>query len=366
MKSDKKKIKSKEMFDSLVRNAIDFLEHSAFELEEKPKYSVINFCTAVELFLKARLMLEHWNLIYEDPKIANFTQFLQGNFKSVGMIDAIGRLKKVVDLEITEDEEKCFDKIREHRNQLIHFFNKAYINKPDAKIVESVVAEECKGWFYLYQLLTKKWKNEFLDHISEIERLNKLMLGRRKYLQAKFSALSSDIKKYKKKGIKFSICQACGYEPGKQSVIAEPLISTDCLVCETQLRQIIISCPNCKNSIDIDDLGEGYCENCEASIDMEYLLEKYAKFVHLGKGEFKENRAYCSDCEYCEQQQQSVVLLENIWVCLSCLEIHQEIGHCGYCNNFIAGDLEDSFLSGCFMCDGQMGHYLNSSAYDDD
>jgi HEPN domain-containing protein len=94
MKSDKKKIKSKEMFDSLVRNAIDFLEHSAFELEEKPKYSVINFCTAVELFLKARLMLEHWNLIYEDPKIANFTQFLQGNFKSVGMIDAIGRLKK--------------------------------------------------------------------------------------------------------------------------------------------------------------------------------------------------------------------------------------------------------------------------------
>ncbi len=146
-------------------------------------------------------------------------------------------------------------------------------------------------------------------------------------------------------------------------MIAESLMSTDCLVCETQLRQII-SCPNCENSIDIYELGEGSCENCEASIDMEYLLEKYAKSVHLGKGEFEENRAYCSDCEYGEQQ--SVVLLENTWVCLSCLEIHQEIGHCGSCDEFIAGDLEDSFLSGCLMCNGQMGHYLNSSAYNDD
>lgn len=133
------------MFDSLVCNAIDFLEHSVSELEKKPKYSVINFCTAVELFLKARLMLEHWSLIYEDPKKANLAQFLQGDFKSVGIIDGILRLKDIVDLEITQDEKKCFDKIREHRNQLIHFFNKAYIDKPDNKILESVVAEECKG-----------------------------------------------------------------------------------------------------------------------------------------------------------------------------------------------------------------------------
>jgi hypothetical protein len=359
MKGDKKKIKSQEMFDSLVCNAIDFLEYSISELEEQPKYSVINFCSAVELFLKARLMLEHWNLIYDDPKRANFTQFLQGNFKSVGMTEAIGRLKDVVDLEITEDEKKCFNKIREHRNQLIHFFNTAYIKKPDLKTIESVVAEECKGWFYLYQLLTKKWRKEFQAHISQIESFNKLMLGRRRYLQAKFDALSLDIEKYKKQGINFSICQACGYESDKEKVIAEPLISTDCLVCEMQSRQIKISCPSCKNNIYIHDVSEGWCENCEESIDMEYLLEKYAKPVYLGSGMFEENRAYCCYCEYNEQQ--SVVLLGNTWVCLSCLEIHQEqeVGHYGYCDEFIAGDLEDSFLSGCLMCHGQMGHYMD-------
>ena len=50
-------------FDSLVRNAMDFLKKSVDELEESPKYSVIYFSTAVELFLKARLLREHWSLI---------------------------------------------------------------------------------------------------------------------------------------------------------------------------------------------------------------------------------------------------------------------------------------------------------------
>lgn len=364
MKINKKKIKSQEMFDSLVRNAIDFLKESVVELEEKPKYSIINFCTAVELFLKAILMLEHWSLIYEDPKRANFDQFLQGNFKSIGMIDSIKRLKEVVGFDITEDEKKCFDKIREHRNQLIHFFNRAYIDKPDAKIVETVTVEECKGWFYLYQLLTKKWKDEFSEYLSEIDKLNQLMLEKRKYLQAKFDALSPDIEKYKMQGIKFSTCQACKYESGKEKVIAKPLISNNCLVCEMQSRKIRISCPDCENNIDIYELGEGKCDNCEESVDMEYLVENYAKPVYLGSGMFEESRAYCSYCEYSEKQ--SVVCLENTWVCLSCLEIHQEIGSCDYCYELIAGDLEDSFLSGCFMCDGQMGHYMNSSSYNDD
>lgn len=47
--------------DSLVRNAIEFLQRSMKELENQPKYAVIDFCTALELFLKARLLKEHWD-----------------------------------------------------------------------------------------------------------------------------------------------------------------------------------------------------------------------------------------------------------------------------------------------------------------
>ena len=44
-----------ERFDDVVRNAFDFLGRSIDELEKHPKYSVIHFYSAIELFVKARL-----------------------------------------------------------------------------------------------------------------------------------------------------------------------------------------------------------------------------------------------------------------------------------------------------------------------
>jgi hypothetical protein len=58
----------KAMFNSVVENALDFLKQSILELKKSPKYSVIHFCAAIELFLKARLMLEHWTLIVGAPE----------------------------------------------------------------------------------------------------------------------------------------------------------------------------------------------------------------------------------------------------------------------------------------------------------
>ncbi|MBI2198305.1 MAG: hypothetical protein HYU42_06840 [Candidatus Rokubacteria bacterium] len=52
-----------DLFDLVVKNALDFLKQSLRELRKRPKYSVIDFCSALELLLKARLMLEHWALI---------------------------------------------------------------------------------------------------------------------------------------------------------------------------------------------------------------------------------------------------------------------------------------------------------------
>ena len=48
-----------DIFDSLARNAFDFLERGIGEFDKTPKYSVIHFCAAVEMLLKARLMKEH-------------------------------------------------------------------------------------------------------------------------------------------------------------------------------------------------------------------------------------------------------------------------------------------------------------------
>jgi hypothetical protein len=74
---------SDDFFDSLVQNAIEFLKRSLKELEKGPKYSVIDFCTALELFLKARLFKEHWALVVAKIEDAKIQSFKSGDFQSV-------------------------------------------------------------------------------------------------------------------------------------------------------------------------------------------------------------------------------------------------------------------------------------------
>ena len=87
-------VNSKQLFRSLVDNAIDFLAKASEELEDWPKYSVIHFYAAVELFLKARLMSEHWTLIVAKRQDPDWDRFISGNFSSVSLDEASIRLKK--------------------------------------------------------------------------------------------------------------------------------------------------------------------------------------------------------------------------------------------------------------------------------
>jgi hypothetical protein len=80
---------SGDLFESVAENALDFLETAAKQLEKAPKYSLLNFATAVELLLKARLSLEHWALIVDKPNRAGLVSFEKGEFRSVTTVDAI-------------------------------------------------------------------------------------------------------------------------------------------------------------------------------------------------------------------------------------------------------------------------------------
>lgn len=145
-----------------------------------------------------------------------------------------------------------------------------------------------------------------------------------------------------------------------------------------ELRNVVekIRCPACHSSLikteDEDEfsiftsLSCSYCGNCfefgevmeECLLDSKHLSEESLAYCS------EESLAYCNECEYTEQK--SVVPIGDEWICLSCHNIYEQIGDCGYCNEIIAGDLEDTFLNGCLMCEGQMEHYLHSSAYNHD
>ena len=135
------------LFDQLVRNAIDFMEKSNDQLDTAPKYAVINFCSAVELFLKARLLAEHWSLIITDidkgskNKKINFERFKSGNFQSVNLKTSIERLRNIVGVKISSNEEDSFTKVQQYRNMLVHFFHPEYIESAVEGVINETIPE---------------------------------------------------------------------------------------------------------------------------------------------------------------------------------------------------------------------------------
>ena len=346
------RMQSKEMFERVVANAVDFLKYSLTELEKTPKYSVIHFCSAIELFLKAKLMLEHWSLINEEPQKANITKFLSGNFKSVGIEETIFRLHNIVNVRVPKEAQHSFSELREHRNKMVHVFH------ADSKetTIQNVVIEQTKAWFYLHRLLTKDWKSDFDKYQVQIEELHRLVSNNQGYLKAKFDALLPDIEKGKERGVTFSRCGFCKFPALKEAPLVANLVTTDCLVCDWSSNKLSEVCPNCAGEIFIYDLGEAFCEDCDKSWELDYFVEKYAPIEYLGEGLTTENRAYCSYCEYVDEP--SVVPFEDQWLCLCCRQLHDEITSCGWCNELIAGDMEDSYVYGCRVwCHGYLGYH---------
>jgi hypothetical protein len=353
MDHDKKRSDSNKMFDSLVRNALDFLQRSVKELQESPKYSVIDFCTAIELFLKARLLVEHWVLVLEnlDAKQATLSNFRQGDFKSVGTEAAFQRLEKLLGLQIDENAKKVFKQIRDHRNSLIHFFHPTYAEKPDSTAIQSVIAEQCRGWFYLHPLLTKTWRNFFASYLSDIELINLAMLHNRAFLRVKFEALSQDIEKGKARGIVFLACEACGFDSARVATerLIGPLFSVECLVCNNQGRVFQIQCPNCSNNTIVHNLfmsqpdRETYaldsievpCKACPTLIKFEDILNMYPPFdPDESSPQFL---ALCGN--YClHTNQKSAVHFGDKWVCLSCCEVETEVWDCDNCGQLFTGE----------------------------
>jgi len=146
-----KKKNMEDVFNSIVKNALEFSLYSADEFEIQPKRSLIDFIVALELFIKARLLKEHWTLLLNNLSKGNYANFVSGNLMTVEFDDAIDRLDKVLQEPLTKQERECFKRLRSHRNKLIHFYNAEYSRKSE-KAKLNALTEISEGWFRLYQL----------------------------------------------------------------------------------------------------------------------------------------------------------------------------------------------------------------------
>lgn len=338
------------MFESLVENAIDFMKVSLKELGSSPKYSVINFCSAVEIFFKARLMAEHWSLVVAKPETATLSKFKEGEFKSVTLDQAISRLENIAGETFSENEKKTFAVLREHRNKLVHFYHGEYVNTNDQQTINRIVSEQCRAWLHLHRLLTSKWKEHFGGYNKQISELDRLIHEHRKFLEVKFKSLSPKLKALMGRGEKIVKCSACGFSAAHQTEDTPPIKDCKCLVCGAGDRYLYMPCPVCdKEQV---YTGDGFieCAKCQHIITEDDIIQ-------FTLDEFQTNEP-CEDdhllahCHLCCHTDPSVVKLSKDWVCLACLEPHDEPDHCSWCNTFSTCDMRDSGYFGCPDCEG--------------
>lgn len=341
-----------DIFDSLTRNAFDFLERGITEFDKSPKYSVIHFCAAVEMLLKARLMKEHWSLIVSKPDQANLAKFMAGNFISVTLEDARARIRDVAGEDIGDDAYNSFRALANHRNKMVHFFHPDIDSDDKAK--EQIVAEHCRSWFHLHRLLGR-WDTYFQDFGRDIARADHAMKGHRKYLNNKFQALKNELKALRNAGNAPKACSACGFKAAIPENLDDQIASLRCLVCDHTETQVELECPHCSESIDIANEGHATCEHCGEAIEPEHLVDVLtdhdAARIGITDGDDRWEPANCGNCE----GYHTIVRRGDHYFCANCFDISDGIKQCQWCHEYNTGDLELSYSFGCSHCDGSVG-----------
>jgi len=338
-------------FDSLANSAFDFLRKAFAEVGEEPKYSVIHFFTGVELVFKARLMREHWALIVLKPEEASLDRFKAGDFLSVSLKQALDRLRRIVGETFTKEEQECFRKLGDHRNQIVHFFHKGYADEPEPEIVADVAAEQFRAWIYVHKLLTQQWDEYFDEYSDTIFELNGLIRSNKQFLAEKLRLATPEIQSLQKDGCAIISCDACGSPAVLLKHTAPPLMDGKCLVCGHRQSVVTMSCKKCGEIVEFTDTGEGECAECDTAYDIKDLI---AEFGPDSDPDEEPDTAYCPECARTDHQ--TVVPYGEEYLCLNCAYTFASIGNCGWCSEAVAGDLDGSYLTGCLFCEGQLRH----------
>jgi hypothetical protein len=341
-------MKQSDLFEGLVENALGFLSHAIEALESEPKFSVIDFYTALELFLKARLLHEHWSLVVaKDP---DWDKFVSGDFVSVGFDEACVRLDKVVRSSISPRSRNKFNAVRRHRNKLVHFFHAG--ERPDHQIIEQVAIEQLSAWYELHQLIMHQWKNVFAPWEKSLARIETKLTRHKKYLVAKFEGLSAELERIKASGTEIGICRICNFRAavvhkGELAALQEG----DCLVCSAKNRWFLLECPGCAEVAYLFDGGQFSC-NCGYTADERQLVDILDQTV-VTKDDYFDN-SYPANCGECEGYH-TVVACDEKNLCIVCLDVTTDLNTCEFCNEANTGSMADSYFKGCGHCDGKAG-----------
>lgn len=340
--------------ESLFDSAFDFLERALSEFETSPKFSTIHFSTAVELFLKSRLMTEHWVLVLEQPDKASRRAFAEGSARTVSVKGALDRLNRIVGIPMPEQATAAFASLSEHRNRMIHFVHEP-AETPNKAIVQGIAKEQSVGWFYLSKLL-RDWHGGDANLEAKIAGIEAKMRRHKTYLEAAFSELQPEIQRLRSVGMAFSNCESCGLDAAAASQSSERIRSAKCMVCGQADWLITLECPDdeCGLETEVRSLQpqQPVCRGCgHVFLDSDFrdqLDTELLEFDELGDGPI--------NCAHCASPA-SVLKHEDHYICTECRTVEARAPVCGWCNErqIGGGSLEHSEWSGCEFCEGRAG-----------
>jgi uncharacterized Zn ribbon protein len=339
------------LWTSLVESAFDFFERAVNEHDTAPKYATLHLATSVELFLKARLMGEHWTLIISPKKSPTFGQLKAGDFISVTPTEAVERLRGVLPPEesVSKDASAEFADLANERNKIAHFFHSGLDGE---ETPHSIIQRQCRVWLHLHRLLSSVWKSTFSRFDKRLGELDRKMREERKFLKTIFEDAKPELAKHRKDDLPVMKCAACEFE-SLALRDSDRYTSGQCLVCRYQNTLMRVECPSCENEVLLEN-GYDQCSECGHSFtphEAGELVGGELPSDDTGHGSMSINCGECGTDEVYE--------IDGHYVCFNCMQEWSEIFICEWCNEYNTGDMEDSFLLGCSMCDGHAGHIRN-------
>jgi hypothetical protein len=341
------------LFESVVRNALDYLDRSVEEMKLHPKFAVVHFCTGVELLLKAKLLREHWSLVVDKPGSVSLAAFEAGQFISVSVKEAIQRLQQVASIRIPSDENLAYEVLRNHRNQLMHFFSSDYEGTLSKKTALQLESEQCRAWFFLQRRL-EAWQSDFASFSDRFTRFRNQLHRNLTFLKAKFVELRSEIKIAKAKGGVVAACEQCRHVSALREDNNAPLVEYRCLVCDRTTPVLELKCPDCNKPLTVHEDARGECA-CGFSATSDWLRSSLDDGMFDPSDHPYPDGILCGEC--LGPNGPTVIDFKDNYLCLSCLSLFPEISQCEYCSQLYVGlDLDDSMLSGCELCDGRLGN----------
>ena len=218
-----------ELFDALAKSAFEFLRRVINEFSESAKFSTIHFATAIELFLKARLMREHWSLLLDKPDQADKAAFFRGDAKTVALDQTVDRLRRIATIAIPSRRAISSPGSPSTGTRWCISYTPARQIPMGSDGLQKIAEEQCAGWLALRTLLSE-WL-EFADYERDIWQISVKMEGHQAYLHKVFEAKARELQAHRDAGGRVTRCPSCRFESVKVEEATNAIAEANCVVC---------------------------------------------------------------------------------------------------------------------------------------